>query len=179
MRLSSRKNAAWIQESCYGEPEKMGKNEMSLTPLVIGWPSSKSCIFYILALLLFVFLNLTASTSKASELQLTQTTTIDLTNNATALAWHPNSKVLAVGGWIGMLTIWDATTGKLIQNLEQPHRPVIGDIEYSKDGKYLASGKSMSWSVPPYLSIFDASTFQLIDTLTAPVSKKESHHSIR
>lgn len=126
-----------------------------------------------ITLLLVVFLGFTTSIAKAEELRLTQVATIDLPSNATAMAWHPTSKALAVGGWVGMFGVWDTETGRLIRNLEQPHRPVIGDIQYSKDGKYLASGKSMSWAIPPYLNIFDASTFQLVDTLAAPTSPKK------
>ncbi|MGB9494842.1 MAG: hypothetical protein WCA83_08570 [Azonexus sp.] len=123
--------------------------------------------------LLFVVLRLMVSIAQAEEFRLTQTTTINLPANATAMAWHPTSKALAVGGWIGMFAVWDSETGRLIRNLEQAHRPVIGDMQYSKDGKYLASGKSMSWAIPPYLSIFDASTFQLVDTLAAPTLPKK------
>ncbi|MBS1155175.1 MAG: Protein kinase:G-protein beta repeat [Proteobacteria bacterium] len=111
---------------------------------------------------------LAVSLCVAGELRLTQTATIELPVNARTLAWHPNSKTLAAGGWSGMLTVWDTQTGKLIRDLRQPNNATLGEIQYSADGKFLAVGKLRAGSKQAYLSILDASSFQVIDKLESP-----------
>jgi WD40 repeat protein len=110
----------------------------------------------------------TTSLSIAGDIRLTQTVTLKLPINARTLAWHPDSQTLAAGGWSGMLTVWDTQTGKLIRDLKQADNAQMGEIQYSKDGKLLAVGKSMPGRKQAYLSILDASTFQVIDKLESP-----------
>lgn len=121
---------------------------------------------------------LTTSLSTAGDIRLTQTVTLKLPINARTLAWHPDSRTLAAGGWSGMLTVWDTQTGKLIRDLKQADNAQMGEIQYSKDGKFLAVGKSMPGSMQAYLSILDASTFQVIDKLESVKMLEGSNASL-
>jgi WD40 repeat protein len=62
-------------------------------------------------------------------------------NNIFALAWSPDSKYIAttqafMGSGNAAVTIWDATTGKLVMTFPGPPTPAIA---WSPDGKYIAS----------------------------------------
>ena len=138
------------------------ENRMSPTPLVLLLALCRQLLFCLVSSGLLI------SLASAGELRLKQERTLELPFNARTLAWHPDSKTLAAGGWSGMLTVWDALTGKLIRDLKQPNNAQIGEIQYSKDGKFLAVGKSMPGRKQAYLSIFDASTLQVIDKLESP-----------
>ena len=111
---------------------------------------------------------LAMSLASAGELQLKHEITINLPVNARTLAWHPDSKTLASGGWSGMLTVWNTQTGRLIRDLKQPNNAEIGEIQYSRDGKFLAVGKSIPGKGQAYLSLFDSSSFEVIDKLESP-----------
>jgi RNA polymerase sigma factor (sigma-70 family) len=59
------------------------------------------------------------------------------------LAFAPDGKTVASAGFDGTVRVWDVTTGKELQRLEDTHFPGIGlgamlSIEYSPDGKTIA-----------------------------------------
>jgi WD40 repeat protein len=135
---------------------------------ITTWLSSKVNLVFRILFVGIVSCLITASICSAGGLLLTQTATIELPVNARTLAWHPDSTTLAAGGWSGMLTVWDARTGKLVRDLKQPNNATMGEIQYSSDGKFLAVGKLRAGNKQAYLSILDASSFQIIDKLESP-----------
>ena len=36
------------------------------------------------------------------------------------MAWSPDSRLLAISGWVNAIRIWDATTGTCLQTLRDP-----------------------------------------------------------
>ena len=132
----------------------------------------KKAIFAIVliaaVLLGFVFFDETDT----SGAKLKHLATLRLPVNAKTLAWHPDSKRLAAGGWSGMLTVWDAEKGTLIRDMRQPNNAEIGGVQYSYDGKFLAVGKSFPRRGDAYLNLFDADTLNPIDELKSPKSPK-------
>ena len=91
--------------------------------------------------------------------------------NATTIAWHPDSTVLAAAGWSGMLSVWNAKKGKLIRDLGLPDRARAAEIQFSKDGKYLAIGKAGVDKYRAYLKILDAASLQAVDEFSPPIMK--------
>jgi len=54
------------------------------------------------------------------------------------IAYSPNGRYLASGGWDNLIKIWDAQTGNCVKTLKG-HQSAILDIKFSKDGKTLIS----------------------------------------
>jgi tetratricopeptide (TPR) repeat protein len=61
------------------------------------------------------------------------------TNWVSALAFHPNGKVLAAGDFSGRVRLWDTATG---QEIGQPlqNGEIVLSLAYTRDGKVLAAG---------------------------------------
>jgi WD40 repeat protein len=59
-------------------------------------------------------------------------------NNTYALAWSPDSKLIASGGDDNTVRIWDAMTGHTYMAYKG-HSDVIWTIAWSPDGKQIAS----------------------------------------
>jgi WD40 repeat protein len=55
------------------------------------------------------------------------------------LAFSPDGKVLASGGYDNRVRLWDPDTGKEVRTLEG-HKSYVNGIAFSADGKWLASG---------------------------------------
>jgi WD40 repeat protein len=60
-------------------------------------------------------------------------------NSGPALAFSPDGRLLAVGGWRGAAGLWEAATGKLLRRLDDPSDRV-GAVAFSPDGRTLVSG---------------------------------------
>lgn len=60
-----------------------------------------------------------------------------------ALAWSPDSKLLATGGGVpaasGEFQIWDPVLGEMVRELEDSHSDTVFGLEFSPDGKNIAS----------------------------------------
>lgn len=69
------------------------------------------------------------------------------------LAYSPNGHTLASGGRDGMVRLWDAATGELL-NTFKGHTFWVESVAYSPDGHTLASGGSTKvrlWDITPYI----------------------------
>lgn len=97
---------------------------------------------------------------------------VDAGTGLQTVAFSPDGKRIAVGGRGVLVTVWDATTGKRIHDLQHtsPATDSINSVAFSSDGKYLASG-SQSGSV----RIWDANTAEAIQTLKLELPRSNRH----
>jgi WD40 repeat protein len=58
--------------------------------------------------------------------------------NITSLAFAPDGKTLASGGWDNTVRLWDVATGKQLHMLDA-HQGMVARVSFSPDGKVLAS----------------------------------------
>jgi WD40 repeat protein len=65
-----------------------------------------------------------------------------------SVAFSPDGKTIASGGFDGAITLWDARTGKEQRRIRGPFINIL-DLEFSPDGKRLACGSANSaiWDV--------------------------------
>ena len=67
------------------------------------------------------------------------------------IAFSPNGRYIASGGWDNNVKIWDAQTGKCVKTFKG-HNSAILDVVFSKDGKTLISSSKDEtikfWSIP-------------------------------
>ncbi len=87
-----------------------------------------------------------------------------LTGHASAVrsvAFNPDGRTLAGGGWDGTIHLWDATTGQHLNALTG-HRSAVRSIAFSRNGSTLASG-----SQGGTIHLWDATTGQHLRVLTA------------
>ncbi|GAB5444714.1 MAG: vegetatible incompatibility protein HET-E1 [Fuerstiella sp.] len=74
-----------------------------------------------------------------------------------ALAWSPDGTLLATGGGeasrSGELMIWNATDRTLVHNVEDAHSDTVYGVEFSRDGKRLASA-----AADKFVKVFDVAT---------------------
>jgi WD40 repeat protein len=61
------------------------------------------------------------------------------TGQIEALAFSPDDRVLAAGGWNNNVILWDVASGAILQTLTG-HSNVVWTVAFSPDGKLLASG---------------------------------------
>ncbi|MCQ2816774.1 MAG: hypothetical protein MJ252_05855 [archaeon] len=62
-------------------------------------------------------------------------------DDITALAIHPNKKIIATGevGPNPLITVWDTETCEIISKIKEPLKKGINHLAFSRDGKYLAA----------------------------------------
>jgi WD40 repeat protein len=64
-------------------------------------------------------------------------------DRVTALAISPDQKVFATGGGepsrSGQIKLWNLETGELVREIETPHSDTVFSVDFSRDGKFLAS----------------------------------------
>jgi hypothetical protein len=76
-----------------------------------------------------------------------------------AVAFSPDSRLLAGGAWDGSVRVWDVPTGKELLHLDR-HQGPVRRVVFSPDGKWLASAGK-----PPGLCLWQLPTGRLTRTL--------------
>ncbi len=86
------------------------------------------------------------------------------TNYVSALAFHPDGKVLAAGDFNGLVRLWDTSTGREIgRPLAQGE--IVLSLAYSPDGKILAVGLANDRTGKAGVRLWDTRTRQPIGEL--------------
>jgi WD40 repeat protein len=67
--------------------------------------------------------------------------------NVTTVAFSPNGKLLASGGWDETVRVWNVETGKEKFRLEGHENGMVAAVAISEDGKYLASRGGLDGTV--------------------------------
>jgi serine/threonine protein kinase/WD40 repeat protein/tetratricopeptide (TPR) repeat protein len=86
------------------------------------------------------------------------------TNWASALAFHPDGRMLAAGDYHGLIRFWDTSTGKEIGRPFHQGEIILG-LAYSPDGKILAAGQSNDRTGKLGVRLWDTTTSQPIGEL--------------
>lgn len=81
----------------------------------------------------------------------------DLSERVTALAFSPDSRLLATGAGVpasnGEVALWDVATLKKVRPIADAHTDLVLGLSFSPDGKWLASA-----SADKFLKVFDVAT---------------------
>jgi WD40 repeat protein/tetratricopeptide (TPR) repeat protein len=86
------------------------------------------------------------------------------TNYVSAIAFHPEGKILATGDYSGLVRTWDISTGREIgRPLYQGE--IVLQLSFSPDGKMLAVGLAQDRTGKPGTRLWDATTRQPISKL--------------
>jgi WD40 repeat protein len=86
------------------------------------------------------------------------------TNFVSALAFHPNGKLVASGDFGGLVRTWDVATGREIGR-PLPQGEIVLTLSFSPDGKMLAVGLARDRTGKPGTRLWDATTRQSIGEL--------------
>jgi serine/threonine protein kinase/WD40 repeat protein/tetratricopeptide (TPR) repeat protein len=105
------------------------------------------------------------------ELRLWETSTgrllfppIPHTNFVSAIAFHPDGKLVATGDFSGLVRTWDVSTGREVgRPLSQGE--IVLQLSFSPDGKVLAVGLAHDRTGKPGTRLWDATTRQAIGEL--------------
>mmetsp|Transcript_7066 Transcript_7066/g.6316 ORF Transcript_7066/g.6316 Transcript_7066/m.6316 type:complete len:192 (-) Transcript_7066:1122-1697(-) len=96
-----------------------------------------------------------------TKLTKSQDKSIKIDSVIKALAFHPkNAEIVAIGCKDGSIRIYDWIEEEQIMTLQEHSRAVLC-LDYSKDGKYLASGGDDSKAF-----IWDTSSYEIMHTLS-------------
>jgi WD40 repeat protein len=74
--------------------------------------------------------------------------------NVTAVAFSPDGKTLASGGWDEAVRLWDVATGEERRRLDGHRRGMVAAVIFSRDGRHLASRGGLDGTV----LVWDAAT---------------------
>lgn len=83
------------------------------------------------------------------------------TDRVTALDFHPNGELLAVGcgepSRSGQISLLNSQTGAVLRSIDQPHSDTVWSVRFSPDGKRLASG-----GADRFMKVFDVASGELV-----------------
>jgi WD40 repeat protein/Flp pilus assembly protein TadD len=97
------------------------------------------------------------------------------TNYVSAIAFHPDGKLVASGDYSGLVRTWDISTGREIGR-PLPQGEIVMSLSFSPDGKRLAVGLARDRTGKPGTRLWDAMTRQSIGELlpsTDPITRVE------
>jgi WD40 repeat protein/tetratricopeptide (TPR) repeat protein len=110
-------------------------------------------------------------TAAMGELRLWETSTGRLlfppilqANYVSAIAFHPDGKLVATGDYSGLVRTWDVSTGREIGR-PLPQGEIVLALSFSPDGKVLAVGLARDRTRNPGTRLWDATTRQRIGEL--------------
>jgi WD40 repeat protein len=86
------------------------------------------------------------------------------TNYVSAIAFHPEGKLVATGDYSGLVRTWDLSTGRETE-LPLSQREIVLAVSFSPDGNMLAVGLSSDHTGKPGTRLWDAMTRQPIGDL--------------
>jgi tetratricopeptide (TPR) repeat protein len=87
------------------------------------------------------------------------------TNWVSAIAFHPDGKLVATGDYNGQVRTWDLSTGREIGRLLHQGGAIVTALSFSPDGKMLAVGLSRERTGKPGTQLWDVTTRQRIGEL--------------
>src|SRR5262249_10956511 len=90
---------------------------------------------------------------------------IPYTNFVSAIAFHPDGKLVATGDYSGLVRTWDLSTGREIGRHLQQGGAIVTALAFSPDGKMLAVGLSKERTGKPGTQLWDVTTRQPIGEL--------------
>jgi tetratricopeptide (TPR) repeat protein len=90
---------------------------------------------------------------------------IPLTNFVSAIAFHPDGKLVATGDYSGLVRTWDLSTGREIGRPLHQGGAIVTALSFSPDGKMLAVGLSREHTNKPGTQLWDVTTRQPIGEL--------------
>jgi WD40 repeat protein/Flp pilus assembly protein TadD len=87
------------------------------------------------------------------------------TNYVSAIAFHPDGKLVATGDYSGLVRTWNLSTGREIGRPLHQGGAIVMALSFSPDGKMLAVGLSKERTGKPGTRLWDATTRQPIGEL--------------
>jgi WD40 repeat protein/tetratricopeptide (TPR) repeat protein len=87
------------------------------------------------------------------------------TNRVSAIAFHPDGKLVATGDYSGLVRTWDLSTGREIGRPLHQGGAIVTAFSFSPDGKILAVGLSREHTGKPGTRLWNVTTRQRIGEL--------------
>jgi WD40 repeat protein len=91
------------------------------------------------------------------------------------MAWAPDGRRVASGGWDGTAHVWDPETGQLFFALHG-HRGGVGCLAFSPDGKLLVTSNGKFEHGVPGAKILEPSKVRVWDAVSGRLVKTWTEH---
>lgn len=112
-----------------------------------------------------------SSACVADDVALKELHKIRIPGATLSIDWHPNSKIVALGGFAGMLVVVDAAKGE-VQDLKEDRE--VRAVKFSPDGRFLAVGKSFNKAQETFVKLLDTERYETRHEIKAPVAGPQS-----